>query len=198
MDLDTIQVPYVKESPSVFNDDEVRAFNTPEATPVSGFGEKVGTPDTSDISVFGAVNDLGHGRSGDWKETGLQNFASLVSNRYSYLEGLLDLEPDWVSGGAVKPASSAITLSQALLLYIRKKIISEELSLIPRIVMGPIPSGGIIVELHADDDNAINVTIANDDHVELEVQSGGYYFEVNLSKNELIGTVTSQYASISR
>lgn len=200
MELDIVQIPYVKESPSVFNDDEVRAFNTPEATPVSGFGEKVGTPDTSDISVFGSVNypSRSRGRSGDWKETGLQNFASLVSNRHSYLEGLLDLEPDWVSGGAVKPSSSAIILSQALLFYIRKKVISEELSLIPRVVMGPIPSGGIIVELHADDDNAINVTIANDDHIELEVQSGGYYFEVNLSENELIGTVTSQYASISR
>lgn len=198
MDLDIVQIPCVLDSPSVFSDDRVEVFNTPEATPVSGFGEKVGIPDTSDISVFGAVNYPSRGRSGDWKETGLQNFASLVSNRYSYLEGLLDLEPDWVSGGAVKPSSSAITLSQALLLYIRKKIISEELSLIPRIVMGPIPSGGIIVELHADDDNAINVTIGNDDHVELEVQSGGYYFEINLSENELIGTVTSQYASISR
>ena len=198
MELDIVQIPYVKESPSVFNDDEVRAFNTPESTPVSGFGEKVGTPDTSDISVFGSVNYPSSGQSGDWKETGLQNFASLVSNRYSYLEGLLDLGPDWVSGGAVKPSSSAIILSQALLLYIRKKVVSEELSLIPRIIMGPIPSGGMIVELHADDDNAINVTIANDDRVELEVQYGGRYFEVNLSENELIGTVTSQYASISR
>ena len=198
MELDIVQIPYVKESPSVFNDDEVRAFNTPESTPVSDFGEKVGTPDTSDISVFGSVNYPSRGQSGDWKETGLQNFASLVSNRFNYLEGLRDLEPDWVSGGAVKPSSSAIILSQALLLYIRKKVVSEELSLIPRIIMGPIPSGGMIVELHADDDNAINVTIANDDRVELEVQYGGRYFEVNLSENELIGTVTSQYASISR
>ena len=198
MDLATVQVPHEFESPSVFNDDEVRAFNTPEATPVSGFGEKVGTPDTSDISVFSDVNDLRHGRSGDWKETGLRNFASLVSNRFSYLGGLQNLESDWVSGGAVKPSSSAILLSQALLVSISKRVISEEVSLIPRIVMGPIPSGGIIVELHADDDNAINVTITNDNRVELEVQYGGYYFEVNLSQNELIGTVTSQYASISR
>ena len=198
MDLDTVRVPYVKESPSVFNDDEVRAFNTPEATPVSGFGEKVGTPGTSDISVFGDVNDLRHGRSGDWKETGLRNFASLVSNRFSYLGGLQNLESDWVSGGAVKPSSSAIFLSQALLVSISKWVISEEVSVIPRIVMGPIPSGGIIVELHADDDNAINVTITNDDRVELEVQYGGYYYEFNLSRNELIGMVPSQYASISR
>ena len=198
MDLDIVQIPYVKESPSVFNDDEVRAFNTPEATPVSGFGEKVGTPDTSDISVFGSVNYPSRGRSGDWKETGIQNFASLVSNRFSYLGGLQNLESDWISGGAVKPSSSAIFLSQALLVSISKKVISEEVSLIPRIVMGPIPSGGIIVELHADDDNAINVTIMNDDRVDLEVLYGGYYFEINLSGNELIGMVTSQYASISR
>ncbi len=198
MGLDIVQVPYVKESPSVFNDDKVGAFNTPEATPVSGFVEEVRTPDTSDISSFGAVNYLSRGRSDDWKETGLQSFASLVSNRFSYLGGLRNLERDWVSGGAVKPSSSAISLSQELLLYIRKKVSSEEFKLIPRIVMGPIPSGGIIVELHADDDNAINVTITNDDRVYLEVLSGGCYFEVNISGNELIGMVTSQYASISR
>ena len=75
---------------------------------------------------------------------------------------------------------------------------SEEISLIPRLVMGPIPSGGIIVELHADDDNAINVTITNDDRVELEVLYGGCYFEVNISESELIGMVTAQYASITR
>ena len=65
--------------------------------------------------------------------------------------------------------------------------------------MGPVPSGGIIVELHADDDNAINVTITNDDRVELEVlRYGGCYFEVNISESELIGMVTAQYASITR
>ena len=64
--------------------------------------------------------------------------------------------------------------------------------------MGPIPSGGIIVELHADDENAINVTITNEDHVELEVLYGGCYFDVNISGSELIGMVTAQYASISR
>jgi hypothetical protein len=198
MGLDTVQVHYEIDSPSVLSHHKVRVFNTPEATPVSGFVEEVRTPDTSDISSFGAVNYLSRGRSDDWKETGLRNFASLVSNRFRYLEGLQNLESDWVSGGAVKPSSSAIFLSQALLVSISKWVISEEVSVIPRIVMGPIPSGGIIVELHADDDNAINVTITNNGRVDLEVLYGGSYFEVNLSRNELIGMVPSQYASISR
>lgn len=198
MDLAKVQAPHEVESPSVFNDREVRAFNPPEATPVSGFKDEVVAFDTSDISFFGHADYPSLGQSDDWRETGLRNFASLVSNRSSYLAGLQNLGANWVSGGGVKPSPSAIFLSQALLSYIREKVINEEVSLIPKIVMGPIPSGGILVELHADDDNAINVTISNDDRVELEVQYGGYYYEINLSGNELNGTVTSQYASITR
>ena len=197
MDLDTVQVGHVTESPSVFNEDRTGSFDSPNSTPVSGFGEKV-APATSDISGLVAINDLGRGQSADWKETGLRNFASFVSNRFSYLGGLKNLEPDWVSGGAVKPSPSAIVHSKALLVSIGKKVLSEEISIIPRIVMGPIPSGGIIVELHADEDNAINVTITNEDQVELEVLYGGCYFDVNISGSELIGMVTAQYASISR
>ncbi len=197
MDLDTVNVGYVTESPSVFHEDRTGSFDSLDPTPVSVFGAKA-APATSDISGLGAVSDLGRGRSADWKETGLRNFASLVSNRFSYLGGLQDLEPDWVSGGAVKPSPSALFLSQKLLVSISKKVISEEVSLIPRIVMGPIPSGGIIVELHADDENAINVTITNEDRVELEVLYSGCYFDVNISRSELIGMVSAQYASISR
>ena len=197
MGLDTIQDHYEIDSTSAFSRHKEAVFSTPEATPVSGFVEEVRAPDTPDVSFFGAVN-YHSGRSDDWKETGLQSFAYLVSSRFSYLRGLQNLERDWVSGGAVKPSSSAIGLSQELLLYVGKKVISEEFKLIPRIVMGPIPSGGVIIELHADDDNAINVTISNDDRVEIEVQYGGCYYELNLPGNELNGTVTSQYASISR
>ncbi len=198
MGLDTFQAPYEIDSPSALSNHKEAVFDKLQGTPVSIFVEEVRTPDTSDISAFGAVNYGSCARSDDWKEIGIQSFASLVSKRCSYLEGLRNLESDWVSGGAVNPSSSAILRSQELLLYIKRKIFSEELCLIPRIVMGPIPSGGILVELHADDDNSIHVTISNDDRVELEVQYGGYYYEFNLSANELNGTVTSQYASISR
>ena len=198
MGLDTVQDRYGVDSPSAFSHHNEAVFNTTGATPVSGFKDEVDTLEASDISFFGHADYPCLGQSDDWKETGIRNFDSLVSNRFSYLAGLRNLGTNWISGGGIKPSSSAIFLSQALLSYIRKKVISEEVSLIPRIVMGPIPSGGILVELHADDDNAINVTISNDDRVELEVQYDGYYYEFNLAGNELIGTVTSQYASISR
>ncbi|MCE2441091.1 MAG: hypothetical protein J4F39_16910 [Candidatus Latescibacteria bacterium] len=198
MGLDKVQDPYVVDSPSAFSHHKEAVFNTPEATPVSNFAEEVRTPEMLDISFFDAVNYHSHGRSDDWKVTGLQNFACLVSNRISYLGGLRNLERDWVSGGAVKPSSSAIVLSQELLLYIEKKVLNEEFKLIPRIVMGPTPSGGVIVELHVHDDNAINVTIMNDDCVDLEVLNGGCNYELNLQGNELNGSVPSQYASMSR
>jgi len=198
VELRTVEYPTVKDSPSVFDNDKVGVFDTQEVTTVSGFGDSVSILGTSVVSSFANVNYNSFYQTGDWNTTGVQHFSSLVSNRCNYLEGLTELEPDWVSGGSVKPSSSAIYLSQALLLYIRTKVIRKELSVIPKVVMGPIPSGGIVVELHADDSNAINVTIPNDDQVEVEVQYAGYYFDVNLSENELIGSVTSQYASISR
>ena len=198
MELVTHDISYEIDSPSVFTNEKTGVFEMLEATTVSGFGDSVSTLGTSVVSSFGNVNYQSANLTGDWNTTGLQNFALLVSNRWNYLEGLRELESDWVSGSSVKPSPSAIYLSQALLLYLRRKVIRKEFSVIPKVVMGPIPSGGIIVELHADDDNAINVTIQNNDQVEVEVQYSGYYFDVNLSENELIGTVTSQYASISR
>ncbi len=198
MELRTLEFSNVIDSPSVFTNDIVEVFEIQEATAVSGFGDDVSTLGTSVISNFGNVNYQSSNQVGDWNTSALQNFASLVASRCNYLKGLVDLESDWVSGGSAIPSLSAIYLSQALLLYIRTKVIRRELSVIPKVIMGPIPSGGITVELHADDDNAINVTIPNDDQVEVEVQYAGYYFDVNLSENELIGTVTSQYASISR
>ena len=132
----------------------------------------------------------------EWKEEGLRSLAALISNRFGYLEGLENLEPDWASGGAVTPSASAIMRTKGLLAVIGRMIVHEEVSLIPRIVIGPTPSGGMIVELHAGDENAINVTIANDDHVEVEVLYGGHYFDIQGS--EVIGMVAAQYASISR
>lgn len=198
MELKTLDYSYAMDSPSVFSEDNVEVIDVLEATTVSGFGDSVSVPGTSDVSSFGNVNYQSSSQLGDWNTTGLQNFASLVSSRCNYLEGLTELEPDWVSGSPTKPSTTAIYLSQALLRFIRTKVIRKEYSVIPKIVMGPIPSGGIIVELHADDDNAINVTIPNNNQVEVEVQYAGYYSDVNLSENEFIGTVTSQYASISR
>ena len=198
MELRTHEYSYAMDSPSVFTDEIVEVFDNQEATTVSGFGDDISTLSTSIVSSFGNMNFQGSNQVFDWNKSGLQNFTSLVASRCNYLKGLMDLESDWVSGVSAIPSLSVIYLSQALLLYIRTKVIRKELSVIPKVIMGPIPSGGITVELHADDDNAINVTIPNDDQVEVEVQYAGYYYDVNLSENELIGTVTSQYASISR
>ena len=134
----------------------------------------------------------------EWQEEGLRSFATLVSNRFGYLEGLEHLEPDWASGGAVNPSASAITRTKGLLALIGRMVAHEEASLIPRIVIGPTPSGDMIVELHADDENAINVTITKDDHAEVEVLYGGHYFDVDTQGSEVIGIVAAQYASISR
>ena len=198
MELETLEFSNVTDSPSVFADANEGVFGIPKATSVSDFDGSVSVPETSVVSSTGSVDRQNSGQAGDWNTTGLWNFASLVSSRCRYLEGLMDLEQDWVSGNSVRPSSSAIYLSQALIRYVKTLAIRKKISVFPKIVMGPIPAGGIVVELHADDDHAIYVTIPNDDQVEVEVQYAGYYFDVNLSENELIGTVTSQYASISR
>ena len=181
MEMRPVQVGYI-DSPSGFYDGGARVFDGQQTTPVSDFAEKAVTAPARP----------------EWKEEGLRSLAALISNRFGYLEGLENLEPDWASGSAVNPSASAIMRTKGLLALIGRMVIHEEVSLIPRIVIGPTPSGGMIVELHADDENAINVTIANDDHVEVEVLYGGHYFDVDLQGSEVIGMVTAQYASISR
>ena len=181
MGMNPVQVGYI-DSPSAFHDGEARAFDGQRATPVSDF--------TEDVVPAPAWPD--------WREEGLRSFAALISNRVGYLEGLENLEADWASGGSVNPSASAIMRTRGLLALIGRKVVHGEVGLIPRIVIGPTPSGGMIVELHADDENAINVTIANDDHVEVEVLYGGRYFDVDIRGSEVIGMVTAQYASISR
>ena len=190
------------DSPSVFYDSPEGAFGIQQTSFVSDFGEGI-TLDVSDTSGHSGCEAVALAKTKsavrpDWKETGLRSFSSLISSRLGYLEGLQNLQQGWASGGAIGPSLSAIIRTKGLLALIGKKVLDEEVSLIPRIVMGPIPSGGIIVELHADDENAINVTIANDDHVEVEVLYGGHYFDVDIQGSEVIGMVTAQYASISR
>ena len=64
--------------------------------------------------------------------------------------------------------------------------------------MGPVPSGGLAIELHADENNAINVTILNNREVELEVLHEGFYHEVRASRLELVARAIGRYASIAR
>ena len=74
--------------------------------------------------------------------------------------------------------------------------VSEGLDVLPRLVMGPSAAGGVCVELHADQDNAIYVAVNNDATIEIDVQYRGFFF-TSEAKGEMLGSeVIDNYEAI--
>ena len=157
-----------------------------EASGVSGFNNQqmlfVNNMAFSDISVFFA-NKGDEGRT-DWFEK-LTGFYQLVVSRKEYLDTLPSLGENWISGNSTPPNRAVIEKSKILLdafnsYLVQKKQQGTQID-VPKLVMGPIPAGGIEVEFHANDENALYVSIFNNSKVEIELKHLDFYFSIESS-----------------
>jgi hypothetical protein len=123
-------------------------------------------------------------------------FRQLISSRRDYLSRLIELGDNWISGEAKAPGRSAIEMSQAFLSYVQQHVTVKRVPVLPRLVLGPLPSGGVIVELHTDDDSAIYVTFYNDATVEVDTKYRGHFASARLIETDVNNEVLSRYESI--
>lgn len=123
-------------------------------------------------------------------------FRQLISSRRDYLSRLIELGDNWISGEAKAPGRSAIDMSQAFLSFVQQHVTMKRVPVLPRLVLGPLPSGGVIVELHTDDDSAIYVAFHNDATVEVDTKYRGHFASARVIEADINNEVLSRYESI--
>jgi len=126
------------------------------------------------VSAFYTVNESTKGY-----DVELAGFNQLVNDRKEYLGKLPKLNENWISGKSSLPSGEVIEKSKNLLddfnnYLIRKKRQNMQID-IPKLVMGPIPTGGIGVEFHVNSENALYVNIHNNSSVEIEIKYYDFY-----------------------
>lgn len=136
-----------------------------------------------------------------------------VQKRVKYLDSLHNLSDDWISGESKKPDSSAINTCKQILYSFIPSITLKSLPNplcenqkntyiikkheFQKILMGPIPSGGIGIEFHLNNKNAMFVTIPNGrKKIEIDIKKDDYYYELKNTKKLIAGTVINVYRNI--
>jgi hypothetical protein len=130
-----------------------------------------------------------------WYDVELAGFNQLVAVRKEYLVMLPSLDENWISGKSSLPSHDVIEKSKKLLddfnnyLVWKKK---QEIQIdIPRLVIGPIPTGGIGVEFHVNSENALYISIHNNSTVEIEVKK--YDFYSTIESADLVRGIIADY-----
>ena len=137
----------------------------------------------------------------------LNAFEQIVEKRIHYLDSLCSLDDNWIMGKSEKPNLDVISTAKNILIefvtYLKRSFIAREnikklsfnenmFSLtsvydyfpkIPKLIMGPGPSGGITLEFHADQSTALFVTLMNEmTNMDLEVKIKDTYSDIVISK----------------
>ncbi|MFQ1931017.1 Panacea domain-containing protein [Aeromonas veronii] len=108
-------------------------------------------------------------------------FSSLISARIEYLSELPSLGEDWISGRAFPPSEEICKVCAKYLCYFEKNLFSRHaIPNIPKVVMGPIPSGGVGIEFHSENKN-VYVSFYNDRQVDVSIEQNDNFTEHEVS-----------------
>lgn len=129
------------------------------------------------------------------KELEVKRFNSLIESRKAYLGKLTSLT-NWISGRSESPSSLSINISEKILDAFKSWINANKEIPIPKIVMGPVPSGGICIELKANQSNGLLLTIANQGEIDLDVMVDDFFTSMKLDENKINHLMISTYESI--
>jgi hypothetical protein len=161
-------------------------FTTKETSAASNFNNQqtsvAGNMFFSGVSAF--YSD-GIEEKPRWYDAELARFDQLVAFRKEYLDMLPSLGENWISGNSSLPSRAVIEKSKNLLdefnnYLVRNKNQGMQIN-VPKLVMGPIPTGGIGVEFHVNSENALYISIHNNSTVEIELKSFDFYSAIEPS-----------------
>lgn len=110
-----------------------------------------------------------------------QSFKAFIANRMDYIEGLKYLGKNWISGQSFPPNETSIAIGKEILEYLEQWYINETMFLnvsIPSVIMGPIPSGGLSIEISPQQDRKLYINIYNNGKIEIELDNQGYFSEM--------------------
>ena len=110
-------------------------------------------------------------------------FHELVGDRVRYLKRLPEIGNAWISGRADVPSEEACNLAQRFLAGFERYLFSSGAKpVIPSLIMGPIPSGGVSIEFHAG--NATYLHFYNSGRIELEFERDGSFEDMEVPSEQ--------------
>lgn len=114
-------------------------------------------------------------------------FNKMIDSRLIYLDGLSALEANWINGVSESPNIEVINFSKKFLENLRS--IFNEMDTYPKIVMGPIPRGGLSFEIYLRTRTMLYISLYNDREVEFEFSTNNSIIEVKSDFDRLIPTI---------
>jgi hypothetical protein len=147
-------------------------------------------------------------QSGVYREVFLSNFdeniesdfQKMVQNRYEYLDSLLLLRNDWISENSNAPNRYAIEFSKKILIDFSTWIQSSRSLIKPKLVMGPIPSGGVSFEFIVSRKFKIFLNIYNNQTEDMTIENipEGFCTEIDTHENSIEYLLKKAYFYFSR
>jgi uncharacterized phage-associated protein len=123
-------------------------------------------------------------------------FVKLIDSRKDYLDNLPNIGDAWISGKAVAPNQKACQVAKAFLHGMTRHMFSIAAKpRFPKLVMGPIPSGGVSLELVAN--NSLYLHFHNDERVEVEIERNGEFKDSETSIEQFEEDFSNFYEVIS-
>jgi len=134
-----------------------------------------------------------------FKRNTKRDFRELVDTRCDYLDSLKTLREDWISGGSVSPSTEVIEEAKKILIDFSTWLDTKESLLIPKLIMGPIPTGGIGIEFVVDGKFKIFLNIYNDSRLELEIEhtEQDHFIEIDTTNNSIQYLIKNAYEYLS-
>lgn len=107
-------------------------------------------------------------------------FHVLIESRLEYLKKLPLIGDAWISGQAAAPTTRTSEVAIGFLTGLERRLFSNHAKPIyPKLIMGPIPSGGISLEFKSQNSTFIN--LHNSELVEIEFENDGHFEEHEVS-----------------
>lgn len=107
-------------------------------------------------------------------------FHNLIVARSEYLNSLPQIGDAWISGKAAAPIERVCATAKAFLCGMERQIFSTKAKpTIPKLVMGPIPSGGVSLEITAS--FVLYLHFHNSGVVDVEVDRDGHFADNTVS-----------------
>lgn len=119
----------------------------------------------------------------DYVDTSKQKseFSKLIASRCLYLKGLHTIGDEWISGKSKAPDRDICFASRMFLENFERALFAKESKPeIPRIILGPIPSGGVGLEIITTV-KSVYLHIHNDKSVEIAFEIDGFFKEAEMT-----------------
>lgn len=95
-------------------------------------------------------------------------YLNILKNRIKYIDTLNNIQKNWINGTSNTPSENAIENTKYFLTMLYKYINRQENIANLNIILGPIPNGGICIEIHVNNKENIYFIFKNDGSIELE------------------------------